>query len=93
MNIFLSWSGEQSKKVAETLKIWLPSVIQSLKPFYSSTDIQKGKRWDNELSKTLNETEFGIIILVYQQVPIIGVVVYGPMLAIKMYYLVVWNLK
>ncbi len=63
MNIFLSWSGEQSKKVAETLKIWLPSVIQSLKPFYSSTDIQKGKRWDNELSKTLNETEFGIIIL------------------------------
>src|SRR5690606_14808062 len=63
MNIFLSWSGEQSKKVAETLKIWLPSVIRSLKPFYSSTDIQKGKRWDNELSKTLNETEFGIIIL------------------------------
>lgn len=63
MNIFLSWSGDQSKKVAETLKIWLPSVIQSLKPFYSSTDIKKGKRWDNELSKTLNDTEFGIIIL------------------------------
>ncbi|MFT6503015.1 MAG: hypothetical protein ACJASQ_003147 [Crocinitomicaceae bacterium] len=63
MNIFLSWSGEQSKKVAETLKIWLPSVIQSLKPFYSSSDIKKGKRWDSELSKSLNDTEFGIIIL------------------------------
>lgn len=63
MNIFLSWSGEQSKKIAELLKIWLPSVIQSLKPFYSSTDIEKGKRWDNELSKKLNDTEFGIIIL------------------------------
>lgn len=63
MNIFLSWSGDQSKKVAEILKVWLPSVIQSLKPFYSSTDIKKGKRWDGELSKSLNDTEFGIIIL------------------------------
>ncbi|TBX64778.1 TIR domain-containing protein [Flavobacterium silvisoli] len=63
MEIFLSWSGEQSKKIAETLKSWLPSVIQSLKPFYSSNDISKGKRWDSELSKSLNKCEFGIIIL------------------------------
>lgn len=63
MNIFLSWSGEKSKKVAESLKIWLPSVIQTLKPFYSTKDISKGKKWDAELSKSLNETEFGIIIL------------------------------
>lgn len=63
MNIFLSWSGEQSRRIAELLKVWLPSVIQSLKPFYSSDDISKGKKWDSELSKSLDDTDFGIIIL------------------------------
>jgi hypothetical protein len=46
MEIFISWSGDLSKKIAEQLKIFLPSVIQSLKPFYSSEDISKGKRWN-----------------------------------------------
>lgn len=63
MEIFLSWSGDQSRKIAESFKSWLPSVIQVLKPFYSSTDISKGKRWDSELSKSLNKCDFGIIIL------------------------------
>jgi hypothetical protein len=63
VKIFISWSGEESKKLAEILKNWLPSVIQSVKPFFTSDDIDKGARWSNELSKELEQTSFGIICL------------------------------
>ncbi|MFL5763210.1 MAG: toll/interleukin-1 receptor domain-containing protein [Bacteroidia bacterium] len=63
MDIFISWSGDTSKKVAEHLKQFLPSVIQILKPFYSSEDISKGKRWSNEISEKLYKCDFGIVIL------------------------------
>jgi hypothetical protein len=63
MDIFLSWSGVTSKRVAEQLKQFLPSVIQSIKPFYSSDDISKGKRWSAEISNKLQSCELGIIIL------------------------------
>lgn len=63
MDIFISWSGDTSKKVAEHLKQFLPSVIQTLKPFYSSEDISKGKRWSNEISEKLYKCDFGIVLL------------------------------
>lgn len=63
MNVFLSWSGDTSKKIAEVLKNWLPSVIQMLKPFYSPDDISKGKRWSNEISEKLSDCDFGILIM------------------------------
>lgn len=63
MDIFISWSGDTSKKVADHLKQFLHSVIQTLKPFYSSEDISKGKRWSNEISEKLYKCDFGIVLL------------------------------
>ncbi|HZR20038.1 MAG TPA: toll/interleukin-1 receptor domain-containing protein, partial [Verrucomicrobiae bacterium] len=63
MKLFLSWSGELSHKIALALKGWLPSVIQSLKPYVSSEDIQKGARWSQDVEKELAESRFGIICL------------------------------
>ncbi|WP_257721520.1 hypothetical protein [Chryseobacterium sp. IHB B 17019] len=44
MNIFISWSGDTSKQIAEELKNWLPLVIQSANPFYTPSDIEPGQR-------------------------------------------------
>lgn len=63
MDIFLSWSGIKSKKIAKAFKEWLPTILQALKPFYSSEDIAKGKRWSPELAKKLNDNNYGIIIM------------------------------
>jgi hypothetical protein len=63
MKIFLSWSGEISRRIAIELKEWFPSVINAAEPFVSSEDIRKGGRWLIEISKELKETNFGIICL------------------------------
>ena len=60
MNIFLSWSEDKSRKVAELLNDWLPLVIQSLKPWVSVHDIAPGSIWNAQLQSTLTSTSFGI---------------------------------
>ena len=59
--VFISWSGEKSKKLANIFREWLPTVIQSIEPFVSSEDIEKGSRWNTDIAQELNETKFGII--------------------------------
>jgi hypothetical protein len=64
MKIFLSWSGQLSHSIALLLKDWLPSVLQYVEePFVSSKDIEKGSAWFGDISKKLNDAEFGIICL------------------------------
>lgn len=61
MKVFLSWSGSKSHKVALTLRDWLPSVIQSIEPYVSSEDIDKGARWSTDIAKELEDSGFGIL--------------------------------
>lgn len=61
MKIFLSWSGHKSHEVAMALKDWLPSVIQSIEPYVSSEDIDKGARWSTDIAKELANSSFGIL--------------------------------
>lgn len=63
MKIFVSWSGELSKKIAEILKKWIPCVLQSVEVFYSPEDIEKGENWDAKISKELSESSYGIICI------------------------------
>ncbi|MGM1021429.1 MAG: TIR domain-containing protein [Bacillota bacterium] len=63
MKVFLSWSGEVSKKLATVFYDWLPSVIQSVEPYISSEDIDKGARWSQDVGKELEETSYGIIFI------------------------------
>ncbi|MCD4722206.1 MAG: toll/interleukin-1 receptor domain-containing protein [Desulfobacula sp.] len=61
MKVFLSWSGEKSHKVAVVFRDWFPSVIQSLEPYVSSEDIDKGTRWSTDIAKELEDSTFGIL--------------------------------
>src|SRR5437867_2924119 len=63
MKIFLSWSGNTSKQVAETLRDWLPEVIQAARPWISARDIDKGARWNEQIGSQLEQGQFGIICL------------------------------
>ena len=57
MRVFISWSGEKSRAVAEALRDWLPSIIQVLEPWISCKDIDKGARWHNEITNQLEAGE------------------------------------
>jgi len=61
MKVFISWSGEPSKKIAEEIKKWIKYVIQSVEPFVSSEDIEKGSRWSGDIAKQLENTNFGLL--------------------------------
>lgn len=61
MKVFISWSGNKSHKVAMIFREWLPSVIQSLEPYVSSEDIDKGARWSSDIAKELEDSTFGIL--------------------------------
>src|SRR5258708_34410512 len=63
MKVFLSWSGEQSKLAAKALHDWLPTVIQTVRPYMSAENINKGQRWSVDISKQLEETHFGVICM------------------------------
>ncbi|MDI1355376.1 MAG: toll/interleukin-1 receptor domain-containing protein [bacterium] len=63
MKIFLSWSEERSKFIAEALRNWLPNVIQVIEPWMSKEDIKSGGRWSPEIMTHLESSKFGIICL------------------------------
>ena len=61
MKVFVSWSGSVSHEVAIVFKEWLPQVIQTVEPYVSSEDIEKGARWSVDVEKALQESLFGIL--------------------------------
>ena len=61
MKVFISWSGDQSKKMAEALRSWLKYVIQTADPFVSYLDISKGDRGFQVIADELEQTELGIV--------------------------------
>jgi hypothetical protein len=68
MKVFLSWSGDISHKVAMTFRDWLPSVIQSIRPYVSSEDIDKGARWSTDIAKELEDSTFGVLCVTKENI-------------------------
>jgi len=65
MEIFISWSGDRSKVIAEALNGWIPKVIQRLAQhvWMSASDIDPGQRWNREVAEKLAGSTFGILCL------------------------------
>ncbi len=60
MKVFLSWSGDRSRDLANALREYLPLVIQSVTPWFSC-DIDKGSRWLADLTDQLEKQSVAIV--------------------------------
>jgi hypothetical protein len=63
LKIFISWSGNRSKAVAELMNDWLKCVIQASEPWISSKDIDRGALWFSEINDKLRDVSIGVICL------------------------------
>jgi hypothetical protein len=63
MKLLVSWSGPISNEIAKAFRKWINMINQSIVPYMSEEDIQKGSRWSAALSLELEQTNSGVIIL------------------------------
>lgn len=61
--VFISWSGDLSRRLGEALRNWLPATLQYVKPYFSPDDIEKGAKWNSEIAKELETSNVGVICL------------------------------
>lgn len=45
MKIFLNWSGEESRRVADLLREWLPELFDSVEPWMAADTFGRNNRW------------------------------------------------
>lgn len=63
MKVFISWSGERSRELADFLNTWLRQVLQQIEPWMSGHGIEKGSLWDTTISAELKDSPCGILCL------------------------------
>ncbi len=66
MRVFITWSGRNSRSVAEVIRRWLPGVLQAVKPYFSPDDVVKGSRWFPEVAKELDASAVGLLCVTRQ---------------------------
>lgn len=62
-NVFISWAGERSRRIADELGHFLQRVIHAARPFISFNDIDKGDFWLSTLTDKLSQSSIGIVCL------------------------------
>jgi hypothetical protein len=63
IKVFISWSGDLSKDIALAMHDWFENVYDVIDPFVSDVSIEPGTRSLEEIQKSLNGTDFGIVIV------------------------------
>jgi hypothetical protein len=63
MHIFVSWSGERSKKAAQGLRSLLEDVFQQAVEVFISDYIGAGENWQQRIGVELEQSEFGVLCL------------------------------
>jgi len=63
VKVFISWSGQRSKVVAEIFSDWLKCVIQASQPWISTRDIDRGAIWFSEINDKLKDVSVGVVCL------------------------------
>jgi hypothetical protein len=68
MKIFISWSGDRSRSLAQAFREWLPLVLHYAEPWLSEADIEAGERWAQSVAKELAASNFGIICVTSENI-------------------------
>ena len=68
MKVFISWSGTRSQRIGEIFRVWLPSVLQAIVPYFTPSDIDKGTRWASDIAGQLETSDVGLLILTPENV-------------------------
>lgn len=63
LDVFLSWSGDVSRSVAEALAKFIRHVVPGVDIFVSSKDISAGERWMTRLEGQLEGQHHAILCL------------------------------
>ena len=63
MKVFISWSGDLSNKLAEAFHTWLPGALQTVRPYFTPADIEKGARWSSDITKELESSNVGVLFI------------------------------
>jgi diguanylate cyclase (GGDEF)-like protein len=61
MQVFISWSGNLSRGVAETLASFIQHVVRGVNTFVSTHDIDAGDRWEARVIEELERTHHAIL--------------------------------
>lgn len=65
LSVFVSWSGEASRNIAEALSAMLAAIFGSRVTCWKSYDnIKAGERWSDALDRQLDRSNFAIVCLV-----------------------------
>jgi hypothetical protein len=62
-NVFISWSGEKSRQIAEAFKDSLSSMLQGVTIYFTPADLEKGAQWFTEAAKELEKANLGLIFV------------------------------
>jgi len=68
MKLFVSWSQDISRQIAQAFREWLPLVNQTIEPFMSEEDTDKGAHWSSTIRRELEQSAFGIVILTSENI-------------------------
>jgi hypothetical protein len=63
LRVFISWAGKQAEKIGQGFHDFLPDVVNATQPFMSGSDIDKGSRWNDVLTGSIQESSCAIVCL------------------------------
>jgi hypothetical protein len=68
MGVFICWSGDRSKAIADALKTLLQGILSTQVPIFLSEDIDKGAEWFQAVRTGLNSSLAGIVVLTHENI-------------------------
>lgn len=63
MMLFIGWSKDASRAIAQTFRDWILEVNSKIFPFVSFEDIRPGMDWRKTLSQSLMKANFGVLCM------------------------------